>query len=90
MTSQKRQSLRTPQEGAVDGGQSAPSSGIAVGDRVSLFISECPDPVSATVTAVYLDATGQEIADLEFGWKLSDGYSTGTQATRFLTRRVGA
>ncbi len=76
-------------ESVADGGQpqqAVPDSGIVAGDRVRLFVSDCPDPVTATVTAVYLDAGGQETADLDFGWKRSDGSSTGRQYTRLLRK----
>jgi hypothetical protein len=40
---------------------------IQAGDRVSLLISECPDPVTGGVVRVYRDAIGSLVADIAIG-----------------------
>ena len=53
---------------------------IKPGMRVSLLVSDQPDPVDATVGSVYLDEIGQEVAT----YTRTDG-KPGIQCTRFLT-----
>ena len=56
---------------------------IQAGDRVSLLVSECPDPVTGGVVRVYRDAIGGLVADVAIGNDVRP------QNIEFLTR-VGA
>lgn len=40
---------------------------IQAGNRVSLLVSECPDPVTGGVVRVYRDAIGSLVADIAIG-----------------------
>lgn len=40
---------------------------IQAGDRVSLTVSECPDPVTGGIVRVYRDAIGSLVADIAIG-----------------------
>jgi len=56
---------------------------IQAGNRVSLLVSECPDPVTGGVVRVYHDAIGSLVADIAIGNDVRP------QNIEFLTR-VGA
>ena len=62
------------------------TTAIRVGDRVSLVVNDVDaDRVTGTVTEVYIDAAGTEVAHVHL-WGKRDFI----QATRFLTKIGGA